>query len=396
MLGAGGLDNIWDNPMIANIAFHPSRVEPTYLGATTGPVRDGTFEVAGGDKVSYRFYVPAGNAIVKVVVYFFHGNAEVCTAMDDIADMLHCYGAALLSIDYRGYSWGTGTPSLKKLCSDAEQCFVASQQLLKAAGFGTAKLVAHGRSIGATCAVHLASKFPGKIHGLVVDSGLMSIKQLPMVQIMGPMVFAQNPQMFQMLPEPFDTLGKLAALACPTLVMHGDQDEIVPYSQAVQCHEKVAAQQKKLRCWQGSTHNNVGMMYGNQWKEEIKVLLDQALEFTNPFPAGCLVEAHSLSAPTFNGLQGRVLGPQEDRLRVQLPDPHGEKSIKPANLRMIEEKTVFDFPEGARVEAHSLSAAALNGARGVVLGSLNDRVRVMFDDPHGEKGLKPANLNLLE
>ena len=32
---------------------------------------------------------------VKIVVYFFHGNAEVCTAMDDIAEMLHSHGAAL-------------------------------------------------------------------------------------------------------------------------------------------------------------------------------------------------------------------------------------------------------------------------------------------------------------
>ena len=29
------------------------------------------------------------------MVYFFHGNAEVCTAMDDIAEMLHSHGAAL-------------------------------------------------------------------------------------------------------------------------------------------------------------------------------------------------------------------------------------------------------------------------------------------------------------
>lgn len=32
---------------------------------------------------------------MKIVVYFFHGNAEVCTAMDDIAEMLHSHGAAL-------------------------------------------------------------------------------------------------------------------------------------------------------------------------------------------------------------------------------------------------------------------------------------------------------------
>lgn len=278
-LAAGGVDGIWDNPMVASIAFHPSRVEPSHLGATSGPIRDGTFDVAGGDKVSYRLYVPPDATAAKVVVFFFHGNAEVCTAMDYLADMLHCHGAALLSIDYRGYSWGTGQPGLTKLCSDAEQCFAASQAVLDAAGCGTAKRVVHGRSIGATCAVHLASKFGSQVHGMIIDSGLMSLKQLPMVQMMGAMLFSTQPQMWQMLPEPFDTLGKLAAVSCPTLVMHGDADEIVPCAQARQCNEKCAAAQKKLRCWEGAGHNNVGHLYDEAWRNEVKELLDLAADF---------------------------------------------------------------------------------------------------------------------
>lgn len=396
--GAGGLDALWDNPMVTNIAFHPSKTEPTHLGATSGPVRDGTFDVSGGDKVSYRFYMPPDGANVKIVVYFFHGNAEVCTAMDDIAEMLHCHGAALLSIDYRGYAWGTGQPSLTKLCGDADQCFLASDRLLYAAGCGAAKRVAFGRSIGATCAVHLAARHAKKIHGLVVDSGLMSIKTLPTVQMLAPMVFASNPQAFQMLEEPFDTLGKLLSVSCPTLVMHGDKDEIVPYTQATQCHEKLASSQKKLRCWEGAMHNNVWAAYGAQWREEVKMLLDQALAFTNPFPAGALVEAHSLSTPTFNGMQGRVIGPQGERIRVSFPDPNGEKALKPDNLKVIDEipvATVYDFPVGAEVEAHSLSVAALNGIRGKVIGTQNDRVRIDFPE-QGEKALKPANLKLVE
>eukprot|EP00931_Biecheleriopsis_adriatica_P108474 TRINITY_DN82798_c0_g1_i1.p1 TRINITY_DN82798_c0_g1~~TRINITY_DN82798_c0_g1_i1.p1 ORF type:complete len:414 (+),score=78.83 TRINITY_DN82798_c0_g1_i1:59-1300(+) len=396
--GPGGLDALWENPMVTNIAFHPSKAEPAHLGATSGPVRDGSFELSDGNKVSYRFYVPSDTASVKVVVYFFHGNAEVCTAMDDIADMLHCNGAALLSIDYRGYAWGTGQPSLLKLCADSDQCFHASNQLLDAAGLGAAKRVAFGRSIGATCAVHLAARHASKIHGLIVDSGLMSIKQLPTVQMLAPMVFASNPQMFQMLQEPFDTLGKLAAVGCPALVMHGDKDEIVPYAQATQCHEKLATPQKKLQCWEGAMHNNVGMMYAEPWKKEIQELLRQAAEFTISFPAGALVEAHSLSNPTFNGLQGRILGPQAERLRVSFSEPHGEKALKPDNLKIIEEDPepgVHDFPVGAQVEAHSLSAPTFNGMRGKVLGIQNERVRVDFAE-HGEKALKPVNLKLVK
>ncbi|CAK9016622.1 Alpha/beta hydrolase domain-containing protein aho-3 (Abnormal hunger orientation protein 3) [Durusdinium trenchii] len=380
--------------MVTNIAFHPSKIEPSYLDATTGPIRDGAFTMADDKKISFRFYVPK-ETDVKIVVYFFHGNAEVCTAMDDIAEMLHSLGAALLSIDYRGYSWGTGQPSLKKLCSDADQCFRASETLLADAGFAKAKRVMFGRSIGATCAVHLAAKQSRKVHGLIVDSGLMSIKQLPTVQMLGPMVFQSQPEMFQKLAEPFDTLGKLPAVGCPALVMHGDKDEIVPYSQAVQCHSGLKTPKKKLQCWVGASHNDVWAIYAEPWRQEVKLLLEQALDFQNEFPSGVLVEAHSLSATEMNGLQGRVLGPQEERLRVDFPQPAG--ALKPSNLKIIEvepEKGVEDFPIGAMVEAFGLSKIELNGLRGKVLGPREDRVEVKFDD--GPKALKPSNLKLIE
>eukprot|EP00439_Symbiodinium_sp_Y106_P026928 s4666_g3.t1 len=382
--GAGGLEAIWENPMVTSIAFHPSKAEPQFLDST-GAVRDGTFEMSDGTKISYRFYVPPDAAGVKAVIYFFHGNAEVCTALDDVAEMLHSCGAAVLSVDYRGYAWGTGQPSLKKLCPDAEQCFLQSEALLQAAGVGEAKRVMLGRSIGATCAVHLAAKQARRVHGLIVDSGLMSIKQIPTVSMLAPMVFQGQTEKFAMLPEPFDTLGKLSSVGCPVLVMHGDKDEIVPYQQAVQCHEKLATGSKKLQCWIGAGHNDCWALYFEAWKQEVKTLLEQAASFEVAFPAGAMVETHSLSTETMNGIQGRVLGPQGDRFRVSLAE-HGEKALKPGNLKIVDvepEKGVLDFPVGATVEAHSLSAPTFNGLQGKVLGEQGDRIRIDFLE-HGQ------------
>ena len=55
----------------------------------------------------------------------------------------------------------------------------------------------------------------------------------------------------------------------------------------------------------------------------------QALDFQNDFPSGVLVEAHGLSVAEMNGLRGRVLGPQEERLRVHFPEPSGVKAGSP-------------------------------------------------------------------
>eukprot|EP01062_Namystynia_karyoxenos_P067906 TRINITY_DN6200_c0_g1_i1.p1 TRINITY_DN6200_c0_g1~~TRINITY_DN6200_c0_g1_i1.p1 ORF type:complete len:459 (+),score=75.31 TRINITY_DN6200_c0_g1_i1:67-1443(+) len=54
-----------------------------------------------------------------------------------------------------------------------------------------------------------------------------------------------------------------------------------------------------------------------------------------------------------------------------------------------------DFGEGDEVETHSLRERALNGCRGWVVGIQNDRVVVQLPEPHGQKALRPANLRLV-
>ncbi|CAK0820016.1 unnamed protein product [Prorocentrum cordatum] len=274
MMSPAMLDGLWDMPMITSIAFHPRPEVAAHMGATSGPLRQGVFEVAGGDKVSYSLYLPEEGEVVKVVVFNFHGNAEVCTDIGMEAGLFHRVGAALLSIDYRGYAWGTGQPSLTKLCNDASNCFEAAGKVLSDAGIDDAKRVVMGRSIGATCAVHLAAMHAADVYGLVIDSGLMSIKELPMVASMAPMFLGpQAPAVFAQLKEPFDTYGKLAAISCPTLVMHGDRDQIVAVEQAVKCHERLACGDKKLRRWESAGHNDVLATNLQDWEAEVVELI---------------------------------------------------------------------------------------------------------------------------
>jgi alpha-beta hydrolase superfamily lysophospholipase len=406
---------IWDQPMVNQVAFHPRPERPKHLGETFGPIRDGTFNVGDGEKCCYRLFLPSEGHLLHAVVYHFHGNAEVCTNAGIKAEFFHHQGAALLSIDYRGYGWSTGTPSLTKLCADADACFAASQAVLDAAGCGSARRIMWGRSIGATCAVHIASTHAGKVHGLIVESGLMSVKRLPMVSAllptlgqqllgdkMGALAAGFGGGVLEMLPEPFATLDKMAAVSCPTLVMHGDKDEIVPIQQGIECYEKCASNQKVLKRWAQAGHNDIILHFDHEWSQEVTALLLRTLDFDNPFPAGAIVEAHSLNAAHMNGLRGPVLGPQGERVRVKFPDPHGEKALKPANLTVVEAPPEPQapppdpFPAGTLVETHSLKATQMNGLKGVVIGPQGDRLRIQLEEPHGEKALKPANLKVID
>jgi len=214
----------------------------------------------------------------------------------------------------------------------------------------------------------------------------MSIKELPMVASMAPMLLGpQAPAVFAQLKEPFDTYGKLAAVSCPTLVMHGDLDQIVAVGQAVKCHERLACGDKRLRRWEGAGHNDVLATNLKDWEAEVLELIEKAVAFDNAFPAGALVEARALSEEAPSGSWARVLGPQGGCLRAELPG--GAEVLCDATLRVVHRNP---FAVGAKVEAHSLSAQGMNGLKGTVVGrggKDSDRIQVDFGEK-GEKAVK--------
>ena len=234
-----------------------------------------------------------------------------------------------------GYGWGTGDPSLSKLCVDAEESFDASNVLLREVGCDTAKRICWGRSIGATCAVHLAARRARHIFGLVIDSGLMSIKQLPLLGVLGQqMMGPQAAGLLAVLPEPCGTLAKLRSITCPLLVMHGVSDEIVPFNQGVQCHDQCGSESKSLVQFVAG-HNDVTALHYPKWSESILALMREAASFPNTFPAGTIVETVGLKAQDFCGIRGEVTGAKGDRVLVLLPEK-GEKALKPENLNVVD------------------------------------------------------------
>eukprot|EP01062_Namystynia_karyoxenos_P063628 TRINITY_DN5643_c0_g1_i1.p1 TRINITY_DN5643_c0_g1~~TRINITY_DN5643_c0_g1_i1.p1 ORF type:complete len:396 (+),score=127.73 TRINITY_DN5643_c0_g1_i1:119-1306(+) len=56
-----------------------------------------------------------------------------------------------------------------------------------------------------------------------------------------------------------------------------------------------------------------------------------------PPGVGAVVETTGLSKSELNGLQGKVTRHQGDRVVVELPEPYGEKALRPVNLKVIRE-----------------------------------------------------------
>jgi len=262
----------WDSPMVSGIAFHPRTAAANE--APTAEIQDGTIEVAEGVALAYRMYkrpkLDDGNP--PTVLVFHHGNAEMITDLEGRTQPLHDMGCAVLAVEYRGFAWSTGHPALKHLSADSDKVAEAIPGILEACDLAGAPCVLWGRSIGATCAVQLAAAHGDQFKGLIVESGLMDIRSLPLVQQMSFML-PGGPELLKQLPDPLGTLDKLANVVLPTLVMHGDQDEIVPVDQGHKCHDGIKAEAKTLHIFAGAGHNDVQAMHGQEYMEEMGAFL---------------------------------------------------------------------------------------------------------------------------
>ncbi|KAF0682689.1 Aste57867_25207 [Aphanomyces stellatus] len=266
--------SFWDSPLVTSVAFHP---RPHAKNTALPPnAIDGTFS-SPACSLGYRFFRPAQPDNYKCVVLVFHANAEIAadyaSAAAEFASMNP--PAALLAVDYRGFGWSSGEPSLTGLLDDAE--FVVTHLDTVAELNPRVPVVVYGRSIGSQCAIHVATKFPQRIHGLVVDSGFHSILKLPMVNQLA-MMLPGGAGMLQMLPNIFNTLDKMKKITdTPVLVIHGTDDEIAPLAQGRELHAACGAAKKTLREFPNAGHNDIPVRHRSAYFGALESFLKDAL-----------------------------------------------------------------------------------------------------------------------
>jgi uncharacterized protein len=177
----------------------------------------------------------------RLATLFLHGNAGNVTHRIDHAESIKRVGSAVLVLDYRGYGKSAGYPSESGFYLDAEAAYDALVRL----GYPPSRIILQGESIGTAVATELASR--KTCAGLILESPFASLNKMAgtVVPILGPL-FVRG----------FDTEHRIASVRVPVLVIHGDADEIVPFSQG---HTVFAAGREPKRFWRiaGAGHNDL-------------------------------------------------------------------------------------------------------------------------------------------
>lgn len=180
------------------------------------------------------------------VIIYSHGNAEDLGQRLPYLDLMSQICAAnVLAYEYCGYGLGEGTPSEQNciLSIDAAYEYLRHH-------FPPNRIVLFGRSIGTGPTIDLAMRHP-EIRGMVLQSPLESCGR-----VAGGNKFGNITSWLGYRLDLFRNYEKIDKVACPVLVMHGTDDDIVPWENGVALHEACSNAVEPL--WlQGYGHNDM-------------------------------------------------------------------------------------------------------------------------------------------
>ncbi len=190
----------------------------------------------------------------KATVLFLHGNAEnISTHFRNVA-WLPAEGYNVLALDYRGYGASEGTPSLAGMQLDID---AAMRSLLAHKDVDPNRIVIFGQSLGGALAIYYAAHtaYRANIRAVVIDSSFFDYRMIVKEKLAG--FFLTWP--FQWLPwltvdDEYSPANSVAAISpIPLLLIHGDQDVVVPPHHSQQLFER-AKEPKQLWIVPGAGH----------------------------------------------------------------------------------------------------------------------------------------------
>lgn len=251
-----------DSPEISQVLFHPIHVKKV----TPEGAQDFDVPVVEGVQIGCRLFLqdPASPTIL-----FFHGNGEIVPDYDDIAPFYLAEKINFLVCDYRGYGWSGGTPLLSSFLNDANKVYLFMSTWLLENNI-TGPLFVMGRSIGSACAIDVAAKHNELISGLIIESGFA--KTIPLAKILGLDLEAMGLEE----KDTFNSGEKIALVTKPTLLLHGQYDQLIPVWQAEMLHAESGAKQKELLIVPRADHNSLIAVAGSQYFSVIRKFIEKA------------------------------------------------------------------------------------------------------------------------
>ncbi len=204
------------------------------------------------------WFIPGNNA--KQTVLFFHGNAGNISHRLESIEIFNRLELNVFIIDYRGYGQSEGKTTEKGTYRDAE----AAWNYLNTRGISGEQVIIFGRSLGASIATWLASKYTPA--ALIIESGFTSVAS------MGQRFYPFLPIRW-LTHIKYDTKQYIKNISCPVMVAHSKDDEIIPFDEGREIF--AAAPEPKHFLEMRGGHNDGFVVSGSTYVEGLRSFIKQ-------------------------------------------------------------------------------------------------------------------------
>jgi len=244
---------------LALVSFSAGRFFIFHPPAQPYPKSDNFLTIPGDTQIA-AYYLPPSSP-EKPVILFSHGNAQNIGQLIPLMKDFTAQGYGALAYDYPGYGETPGSPS-------EESCYAAAQisyhHLTKTLGHHPQQIILCGQSVGTGPTAWLSTQVE---HGGVVLispflSAFRTVTHIPL------------------LPgDIFPNLKHVKKATTPLLVIHGEEDEVIPYAQGKRIFKESASPTKKFLSIPEAGHND---LFLKAWPKIFKEVAALSKQITPP------------------------------------------------------------------------------------------------------------------
>lgn len=216
-----------------SLLYHPSDAIPSPAESGVPEMQAVGLRTADGLELTSWYAPPAEG---RPVVVYFCGNAGHIGYRGFKARRMIDSGFGVLLVSYRGFGGNPGKPTEEGLFADAR----AAMDFLAAANIPATRTVLYGESLGTGVAVRLAWEQAKQtpVAAVVLETPYTSIAEV--AQHHYPFVPAR-----WLVKDRFDALSLITGIGAPVLVLHAEDDRVIPLQFAQRLFEKAVEPKEK-------------------------------------------------------------------------------------------------------------------------------------------------------
>ena len=222
------------------LQYFPERQRTTPRAAGLPEAEEAVLDTGDGERVIV-WHVPPREGQPSCL--YFHGNGGSLRWRDERFHALIADGSGLVALSYRGYGGSSGRPTEKGLAEDA-----ATAYSFAVARYPAERIVLWGESLGSALAIALAAEKP--IGHLVLEAPFTSAADV------GALHYWFVPVRI-LLKDQFRSDLRVGKVAAPVLVVHGENDAIVPVTLGERLYGLIRAPKRFVRIARAG-HNDLG------------------------------------------------------------------------------------------------------------------------------------------